>query len=170
MRLLIIFIFLTNFLFSQDTIGYYSRIVPIGVYPDTGYFSNRVYQYLEGGVSWGSVDAGFTLGRIGSNDFVGLKINMDASQMGNFSNEFALGGGYVFGGSMLLETQYTIMMRTSGWTNIGLSVNYIDISNRYSRLQYIGYGIFIRFGLSRDSGGNIDSSIRLPKKNKKPLK
>lgn len=169
MRLLILFLFFTGFIFSQDTIQFYSRIVPIGIYPDTGLVKNHIYQYVEGGVSWGSVDAGLTLGKLGSYDFIGLKVNMDASQMGNFSNEFAIGGGYVFGGSLLLETQYTIMMKANDWINLGMSVNYVDISNKKLRNEYILYGLFIRFGLSRDSNGQIDTSIRNPQKGtKKP--
>jgi len=164
MRLLILFLFLSGFIFSQDTIEFYSRIVPIAIYPDTGLIKNHTYQYLEGGISFGAVDAGLTLGKLSNNGFLGIKINMDASQMGNFSNEFGIGCGWVFNGSLSLETQYTIMMRLNHYVNAGLSVNYVDISNRDFRNQYIIYGIFIRLGLSRDENGNIDTSLRIPKK------
>ena len=164
MRLLILFLFFTGFIFSQDTTHFYSRIVPIGIYPDTGLVKNHIYQYVEGGVSWGSVDAGLTFGKLSNNEFIGIKINMDASQMGDFSNEFGIGCGWVFNGSLSLETQYTIMMRLNHYLNAGLSVNYIDISNKDFRNQYITYGIFIRLGLSRDANGNIDTSLRIPKK------
>jgi len=81
MRLLILFLFLSGFIFSQDTIEFYSRIVPIAIYPDTGLIKNHTYQYVEGGISFGAVDAGLTLGKLSNNGFLGVKINMDASQM-----------------------------------------------------------------------------------------
>jgi hypothetical protein len=162
--LILLFLLLTQSLIAQDTIQFYSRIVPIGIYPDTGNFKNHTYQYIEGGISFGAVDAGLTFGKLSNNGFMGIKINMDASQMGNFSNEFGIGCGWVFNGSLSLETQYTIMMRLNNYVNAGLSVNYIDISNKDFRNQYITYGIFIRFGLSRDANGNIDTSLRTPKK------
>jgi hypothetical protein len=166
MKLITLFLFflLSQSFIAQDTIQFYSRIVPIAIYPDTGSFKNHTYQYLEGGISWGAVDAGLSFGKLSDNEFLGVKINMDASQMGNFSNEFGIGGGWVFNGSLLLETQYTIMMRLNHYLNTGLSVNYIDISNKDFRNQYVIYGIFIRLGLSRDSNGNIDTSLRIPKK------
>jgi hypothetical protein len=167
MKLLIFFLLLTQSLIAQDTIQFYSRIVPIAIYPDTGNFKNHTYQYIEGGISFGAVDAGITFGKLSNNNFLGFKINMDASQMGNFSNEFGIGSGWVFNGSLLLETQYTIMMRLNHYVNVGLSVNYIDISNKNFRNQYVIYGIFIRLGLSRDSNGNIDTSLRTPKNSKK---
>jgi hypothetical protein len=162
--LILLFLLLTQSLIAQDTIQFYSRIVPIGIYPDTGNFKNHTYQYIEGGISFGAVDAGLTFGKLSNNGFMCIKINMDASQMGNFSNEFGIGCGWVFNGSLSLETQYTIMMRLNNYVNAGLSVNYVDISNKNVRNQYIIYGVFIRLGLSRDSNGNIDTSLRTPKK------
>ena len=162
--LILLFLLLTQSLIAQDTIQFYSRIVPIAIYPDTGLVRDHIYQYVEGGISFGAVDAGLTFGKLSNNGFMGIKINMDASQMGNFSNEFGIGCGWVFNGSLSLETQYTIMMRLNKYVNAGLSVNYVDISNRNFRNQYIIYGIFIRLGLSRDSNGNIDTSLRTPKK------
>jgi len=174
--ILILFLFLSTLSFAQknndtiveeDTISIvhsscYVRIVPFSIVTGSGSNQPPTYsKYIEGGWSYGVLDLGLAFGSysryIDTTTFAELKITMDASQYGIFSNEFSVGFGRIFNSStpIMLEASYTIMAQVSNNLGVGIYTGFYDFVGSSYDVTKSYYGVFVRFGLSRNSDGEM---------------
>ena len=176
MRIAILFLFISIIANAQinDSIikitkvksSWYFRAMPIGVYSGAGYMDDRITQNSEFGRSYGPIDAGIAIGRISqrkdSTLYLQGRVTMDAAQYGIFSNEFAVGAGYVFNSQMplMLEISSTIFAQVGKNWGLGIIVGYYDYSGNTRDASKNLYGLFFRYGLLRDDGGVLMSRRR----------
>ena len=174
--ILFLFIFLSSFCYSQiekDTIAeedtikivrsaWYVRVVPFSIVTGAGSNQPPTYsRYIEGGWSYEVLDLGLAFGSyskyVDTTTFLELKITMDASQIGIFSNEFSVGFGRIFNSStpIILEASYTIMAQVTNNLGTGIYTGFYDFVGSNYDVTKSYYGVFIRFGLSRNSDGEI---------------
>jgi hypothetical protein len=174
--ILFIFLFLSTFSFSQkdkdtivdkDTISivrsaWYIRAVPFSIVTGAGSsLAPTRSRYIEGGWSYEVLDIGLAIGSyskvVDNTTFAELKITMDASQYGIFSNEFSVGFGRVFKSStpIMLEASYTIMAQVSNNIGTGIYTGFYDFVGSNYDITKSYYGVFIRFGLARNSDGEM---------------
>lgn len=172
--ILFLFLFLSSFSYSQnskdtivDTIkivrsAWYVRGVPFSIL--TGAGSNQKpshSRYIEAGWSYEVLDLGLAIGSysryIDTTTFAELKITMDASQYGIFSNEFSVGFGRIFNSStpIMLEASYTIMAQVSNNLGVGIYTGFYDFVGNDYDITKSYYGIFFRVGLARNSDGEM---------------
>jgi hypothetical protein len=174
--ILFLLLFLSTFCYSQiekdtiveeDTIriirsSWYVRGVPFSIVTGAGSNQAPTYsRYIEGGWSYEVLDLGLAIGSYSRNmdttTFAELKITMDASQYGIFSNEFSVGFGRVFKSStpIMLEASYTIMAQLSNNIGAGIYTGFYDFVGTDYDITKSYYGVFIRFGLARNSDGEM---------------
>jgi len=179
--ILIIFLFASTFAFNQtiinrDTIpsndsvvtsSWYARVMPYSIVTGAGSLNNAIYlppsvaQFVEFGKSYGVVDIGASIGSYSTNrdttTFAEFKITMDASQYGVFSNEFNLGVGKIFNSStpLMLEASYTIMAQVYESWGLGVSTGFYDFVGKQYDVTRAYYGVFVRYGLPRNSDGDM---------------
>lgn len=173
-KIILIFLFFTFVANSQikDTTIFkvvkvksslYFRSMPVGVYSGVGYMNDRITQNIEIGKSYGPIDIGIAFGRINqrrdSSIYLQGRVTMDACQYGIFSNEFAVGGGYVFNSKtpLMLEISSTIFAQIRKNWGIGIIVGYYDYSGNTTDATKNLYGLFFRYGLLRTDGGTLIS-------------
>ena len=177
MRIVILFLFISIVAKTQtkDSIikitkvksSWYFRTMPIGVYSGAGYMNDRITQNIEFGRSYGPIDAGIAFGRISqrrdSTLYLQGRVTMDACQYGIFSNEFAVGAGYVFNSQvpLMLEISSTIFAQVGKNWGLGIIVGYYDYSGNTRDASKNLYGLFFRYGLLRDDGGVLMSRSRI---------
>ena len=161
--LFILFVFTANAQNKTDSIkisnSWYGRVTPYSLYTGYGTMYNRINQNIEFGKSIGVIDIGIVVGRLSlksdSSYFSECKITMDACQYGIFSNEFSIGGGFVFNSNtpILLDISSTILAQINEKIGIGIVTGYYDISGKTYSFSKNYFGLFIRFGLLRSEGG-----------------
>ena len=166
MRLVVIFLFVVNLLFSQDSIvkiksSWYGRTMPISLYTGAGLIKDKISQNIEFGRSFGVIDVGLVYGRLNqeadTNKYAEARVTMDASQYGVFSNEISIGIGRVFNPRtpIMLEISYSILAQVYKKWGIGIVTGYYDISGDYNTMNKTFYGVFIRYGLLRTENGGL---------------
>lgn len=172
--ILFLFLFLSSFSYSQntkdtivDTIkivrsAWYVRAIPFSIVTGAGGNQPPTYsRYIEGGWSYEVLDLGLAFGSyskyVDTTTFVELKITMDASQIGIFSNEFSVGFGRIFNSStpILLDASYTIMAQIKNNLGAGIYTGFYNFVGSQYDVTKSYYGVFIRFGLARNSDGEI---------------
>lgn len=136
----------------------YVRINPLGISSDIGKFSTKIVQNLEIGKSFGPLDVGIAYGRFAVSDstqYMQLRTTFDASQIGIFSSEFAIGAGRVFNSTtpLMFEVSTTLMAQLSSNIGIGAIVGTYDFIGENNQFNKTFYGIFLRYGLLRTEGG-----------------
>jgi len=166
MKTLLIFLLLSNIVFSQiDTTiqsSFYARVMPVSIYAGAGNLKDKISQNIEAGISYGVMDMGLAIGsftqRRDTTTFVELKMTMDASQYGIFSNEFSVGFGHVFKSNtpIMLDASYTIMAQVHKMWGIGITTGYYDFAGNTVDLPKNYYGIFIRYGALRNMNGGLN--------------
>lgn len=146
----------------QDTTpsfsSFYVRANPIGIAADIGKFSSKLVQNVEIGKSFGPLDVGINYGRFAiadSTQFMQVRTTFDASQIGIFSSEFALGAGNVFNSStpLMFEVSTTLMAQISRNIGLGAIVGTYDFIGENNQFNKTFYGLFVRYGLLRSEGG-----------------
>jgi hypothetical protein len=150
---------------AQDTIpkmstSYYARLMPIGVFTEAGKMSNRMFQNIEVGKTYGPLDLGVAFGKMGKSDssyFTQLRASFDATQIGIFSSELALGVGKLFNSStpLMLEISTTLMAQVNDDWGVGAIVGTTDLSGITAEQSRVFYGLFIRYGLLRNESGGL---------------
>ena len=155
---------------SNDSViddSWYARVMPYSIVTGAGSLNNAIYlppsvaQFVEFGKSYGVVDIGACIGSYSMNrdttTFAEFKITMDASQYGVFSNEFNLGVGHIFKSNtpIMLEASYTIMAQVYESWGFGVSTGFYDFVGKEYDITRAYYGIFLRYGLPRNSDGNM---------------
>ncbi len=154
---------------SKDSIGivknsFYVRSMPLGVYTGAGFMQDRITQNIEVGKSFGVIDVGLAVGRTSlrpdTTTFLQARVTMDACQYGIFSNELAIGGGYVFNSStpLMLELSSTIFAQLGKNWGLGLIAGFTDLSGDYNGQSRNFYGLFFRYGLLRNENGALIGS------------
>lgn len=164
----VLFFFYTKNSFAQinssgfDSISksFYSRIVAIGTSLDAGKFPSRIIQNFEVGKTFGPLDIGIGVGRFSSSDstnFAQLRTTLDATQIGVFSCEFALGIGKVFNSSnpLMFETSTTILAQFSEKIGVGAIVGSYDFIGEYQQKRKNFFGLFVRYGPMRNEFGGL---------------
>ena len=144
--------------------AYYVRMNPVGISSDMGKFSSKIIQNIEIGKSFGPLDLGLTYGRFAISDstnFLQIRSTFDASQIGIFSSEFALGAGKVFKSTtpLMFEVSTTLMAQVSKNIGIGAIVGTYDFIGENNQFNKSFYGIFLRYGLLRTEGGFLQGRI-----------
>ena len=148
----VLFIFIIKNSFSQinskdfDSIGksFYSRVIPFGT----------------------SLDIGIAVGKFSNSDstnFAQLRTTFDATQIGVFSSEFAIGVGKVFNSStpLMLEISTTLLAQFTKKIGVGAIFGSYDFIGEYERGNKQFFGLFLRYGPMRnESGGLIGRATR----------
>lgn len=165
-KLIILLSLISNMTFGQiDTTvksSFYARVMPAAIYTGAGSLSQKISQSLEAGVSYGVMDMGLAIGSFtqhrDTTTFVELKMTMDASQYGIFSNEFSVGFGHVFKSNtpIMLDATYTIMAQVHKAWGIGITTGFYDFAGTTTDLPKNYYGIFIRYGALRNMNGGLN--------------
>lgn len=157
-------IYFTNSFCQTDTIikvksSWYSRMMPASLYTGSGLLVNKISSNVEFGKSFGVIDVGLTVGQINqradSNKYAEVRVTMDASQYGNVSSEITLGCGHVFKSNtpIMLEISYTILYQFHKKFGLGIVTGFYDFSGNNADASKTFYGVFIRYGLLRDTNG-----------------
>jgi hypothetical protein len=150
--------------FQNDTTvtfkSFYARINPIGTSIDAGKYATRMVQNIEIGRTYGPLDIGLSYGRFANSDstnFAQIRTTFDATQIGVFSSEFALGAGKVFNSStpLLLEISTTLMAQINQDFGIGAIVGTYDLIGENNQFNKTFYGLFLRYGLLRNENGGL---------------
>lgn len=149
---------------STSFSAYYVRMNPIGIAADVGKFSTKIVQNVEIGKSFGPLDLGLTYGRFAISDstnFVQFRSTFDASQLGIFSSEFAIGVGKVFKSTtpLMFEVSTTLMAQVSKNIGIGAIIGTYDFIGENVQFNKSFYGLFLRYGLLRTEGGLLQGRI-----------
>ncbi len=153
----------------KDTIGvfknsFYVRSMPLGVYTGAGFAGDKITQNIEFGKSFGVIDIGLAVGRTSlrpdTTNYLQMRVTMDACQYGIFSNELAIGAGYVFNSStpLMLELSSTIFAQLGENWGLGLIAGVTDQSGIYNDNSRNFYGLFFRYGLMRNENGALIGS------------
>ena len=171
--ILLVFFIIYGYAIAQtnDSIiksSWYGRIMPYSICTGGGSLNNNysisptVAQNVEIGVSYGVIDAGISYGSYSysrdTTSFAELKITMDASQYGIYSNEFSVGFGRIFNSKtpIMLDASYTIMAQVYSNFGIGITTGYYDFVGTQYDISKIYYGFFMRYGLIRDMNGSLN--------------
>lgn len=149
----------------KDTLqkDWYFRAAPIQMYTSSGNINDRISYNAELGISLNMLDIGICYGktynRPDTANYLEPRFTMDAAQYGIFSNEFAIGMGYIFKAktNMIFEASYTINAQIMNKVGIGISVCYYDFTGAYYNTSQVAYGIFIRYGSGRTEEGTLTS-------------
>lgn len=154
--------------------SWYTRVMPYAVVTGSGSsIPPTGAQFLEVGKSYGVIDIGLAFGNysmhVDTTSYVEFKITMDASQYGELSNEFNIGAGRIFNSStpLILEASYTIMAQVYDRWGIGANTGFYDFVGSKYDITRAYYGIFIRWGLPRNSDGDIYLNKTRGKRRKK---
>jgi hypothetical protein len=161
---------MSTVLSQTDTVkaSWYARVMPYSICTGGGSLNNNISiaptisRNIETGVSYGVIDLGLCYGSYSNNldttSFGEIKLTMDASQYGIFSNEFSLGVGRIFNSAtpILLDASYTIMAQLPHKLGLGVTTGYYDFVGRQYDISKIYYGFFIRYGLLRDMNGGLN--------------
>ncbi len=154
---------------TKDSVGivkhsFYVRTMPLAVYAGAGFMADRITQNIEVGKSIGVIDIGLAVGRTSlrpdTTTFLQARVTMDACQYGIFSNELAIGGGYVFNSStpLMLELSSTIFAQLGKNWGVGLIGGFTDLSGDYNDSFRNYWGVFFRYGLLRSETGVLIGS------------
>jgi hypothetical protein len=147
--------------------SFYFRSMPTSICTGGGSLNNNLSiaptnaSYIEAGGSYGMIDIGLAYGSYSkardTSSFLEMKVTMDASQYGIFSNEFSLGFGRIFHSAtpILLEASYTIMAQLPYNIGVGLSTGYYDFVGSQYDISKVYYGLFLRYGLPRSDQGTL---------------
>lgn len=144
--LLVPFLIISFFCYSQDSMSVYSRL-------NCGYTSFNNIQYnIEAGLSIPSADIGIVCGRIADTNYYSLKFNMMSASYGKLMNEFSFGIGTSNRNKNLIDMN-TSMLYDLGKYQVGVSVGYINfISNVSYTMNY--FNIFLRLGMYNPVGND----------------
>lgn len=173
-KLIAILCLLVSTSYGQKLPNLYVRVTPfaistIPVYSSTGtslqFGSNiktgspilgRLIQNVEVGYAMGILDMGIAIGKIQKDWYVESRFSIDGFQVGNFSNEYTIGIGYVNNSSpLMLEATSTIMVQASPHVGVGLVTGYIDFAGNVEDISRTYFGIYLRYGLLRLSDGTL---------------
>jgi hypothetical protein len=97
------------------------------------------------------------MGKSDSSYFTQLRASFDATQIGIFSSELALGVGKLFNSStpLMLEISTTLMAQVNDDWGVGAIVGTTDLSGITAEQSRVFYGLFIRYGLLRNESGGL---------------
>jgi hypothetical protein len=152
--------------FDSISKSFYSRVIPFGTSLDAGKFSTRIIQNFEVGKTFGPLDIGIAVGKFSNSDstnFAQLRTTFDATQIGVFSSEFAIGVGKVFNSStpLMLEISTTLLAQFTKKIGVGAIFGSYDFIGEYERGNKQFFGLFLRYGPMRnESGGLIGRATR----------
>jgi hypothetical protein len=136
--------------------------------------SERVSQNIEIGRSIGSIDLGISLGQFNHSiidscktRYAEFRLNLDACQIGIFSNEISVGAGYVFQSKtpVLLEITSTIFAQIHENFGLGFVFGNIDFVGDYNDMNKSFFGLYLRYGLERSEGGILTNKIKILQNN-----
>lgn len=167
MRILTILLILLNVTINSQTnidttrvkSSWYCRIMPYALYTGYGKMIDRNTINIEVGRSIGIMDIGLAYGKISgrpdSTNYLEAKVNMDACQIGIFSNEFTVGFGHVFKSNtpIMLELSSTVFAHLGRYWGLGIVTGYYDFSGEIYGTSKNYFGLYARFGLLRTEGG-----------------
>lgn len=138
--------------------------------------SQRMMRNVEFGKSFGSVDIGLSLGQFkhmandnGAVPFSELRVTMDACQFGIFSNEIAVGAGYLFNSKtpVMMEISSTLFAQVHEHWGLGFVFGNIDFVGNYFDSNKNFFGLFVRYGLLRNEGGILTNKLRVIENSRK---
>jgi hypothetical protein len=145
---------------------WYARTTPFAVFTGAGTLHNRLTQSIEFGRSFGVIDLGAAVGRVGSTSdtcfYIEPKITMNVCQYGIFSNEISFGAGKTFSKStpLMLEASSNICIQLRNKLAVGICMGYYDLSGSQNDQYKQYFGFFMRYGsLRNESGGLVSSGV-----------
>ena len=173
-KILVALLLISNICTAQISKSFYARVVPfslttIPIYSSSGTSSSstvadidtvrlkdRILQNMEFGYSYGVMDVGLCIGMVGKSKYIETRITIDGLQIGNFSNEFTIGAGYVDNASpIMLEASSTIMMQVSPKMGLGLITSYYTFAGNVEDVSRACFGVYLRYGILRSSDGVV---------------
>jgi hypothetical protein len=145
---------------SKTSKPYYFRLSPIGTSIDIGKYKEKLVQNFEVGKTFGPMDIGLAYGRFSVSDtttYAQLRTSFNATQVGIFSSELALGVGHVFNSStpMMFEISTTLMAQVADNIAIGAIFGNFDLVGETNQFTKTFYGLFLRYGLQRNENGGL---------------